>query len=120
MWHASVAGPALASAVRRRLALETLKGVGLDTAQWEDDRPTAYHIRRRLTDAEAERVGGVCDLRGTVEGWARFERIKAYLPSVVHQIAQEELAQVLTQRLTERSHDHTLHRRRQTSRRLEP
>ena len=59
--------------------------------QWEHDRPTAYHVRRRLTDEEALRVGGVCDLRGSAESWERFERIKPHLPAAVHRLAKEEL-----------------------------
>lgn len=91
MWHASVAGHALASAVRRRLALQALHGVGLETAQWEEERSIAYHVRRRLTDTEAVLVGAVRDLRKSVEGYERFERIKAELPIVVHRLALEEL-----------------------------
>lgn len=91
MWHASVAGHALASSVRRRFALQALRGVGLEAIQWEEDRPTAYHVRRRLTDAEAARVGGVCDLRGTAESWQRFERIARLLPLIAQRLAQEEL-----------------------------
>ena len=94
MWHASVAGHALASKVRRRLAIQALQGVGNAAIQWEEDRPTAYHVRRRLTDEEALRTGGVCDLRGSAEAWERFERIKTRLPLVVHQVAREELAEV--------------------------
>jgi hypothetical protein len=95
VWHASVAGSAhLASIVKRRLALQALKGVGLEAVQWEEDRPMAYHIRRRLTDAESVLVGGVCDLRGSAEGWKRFERIKPLVPEIVHRMAIEELQQV--------------------------
>lgn len=56
----------------------------------------AYHVRRRLTDAEAVQVGGVCDLRGSAEGWKRFERIKPLVPEIVHRMAIEELQQVPT------------------------
>src|SRR6266478_2209155 len=91
VWHASVAGPALASSVRRRLALQALKGVGLESMQWEDDRPMAYHVRRRLTEAEAVLTGPVCDLRGKEEGVERFERIRNLLPAAVRQFAKEEL-----------------------------
>lgn len=93
MWHASVAGHALASAVIRRLALQALRGVGLEARQWEDDRPGAYHVRRRLTETEQLLTGDVCDLRGKSEGWERFERIKTAVPPMVHQLAMEELRQ---------------------------
>lgn len=92
MWHASVAGHALASAVRRRLALQALRGVGLEVLQWEDDRPTAYHIRRRLTETEQLLTGDVCDLRGKAEGLERFERIKTAIPLMMQQFALEELS----------------------------
>lgn len=46
----------------QRVALEALRGVGVATMQWEEDRPMAYHIRRRLTPGEQATVGDVCDL----------------------------------------------------------
>jgi hypothetical protein len=77
--------------VKRRFALAALRGIGLEALQWEDDRPAAYHIRRRLTDLEAVPVGGVCDLRGSIEGWARFDRLKTSLPLAVQRVALQEL-----------------------------
>jgi hypothetical protein len=76
--------------VRRRLALQALKGVG-GMLQWEEDRPMAYHIRRRLTDAEAQITGPVRDLRRSAEGQERFERVRASLPAQVVELAMEEI-----------------------------
>jgi hypothetical protein len=62
-------------------ALRVLEGVG-DPAlgQWEEIGIKAFHLRRRLTDAEARRVGGVLDIRGTAEAQHRFDRMRKYLP----------------------------------------
>ncbi len=61
--------------------------------QWEEDRPMAYHVRRRLTEAEALLTGPVRDLRGSAEGRQRFERIAGALPTPLRQFAMEELLQ---------------------------
>lgn len=88
MWHASVSAP---TGIRRRLARKALRGVGDLTAEWEDLRQVAYHVRRRLTPAEAGCVGGVRDLRGTAEGRERWERLKHAVPSQVWRMALEEI-----------------------------
>lgn len=81
MWHASVSGFGLSSETLRAAALRVLAGVGNETVgQWEERGSKAYHVRRRLTDDEAKRVGGVCDIRGTPEALQRFERMRRYLP----------------------------------------
>lgn len=90
MWHASVGGPC-GSKVRRRLALEALKGVGMIDVQWEQDRPGAYHVRRRVTAEEMLIVGDVADLRGTAEGIARYEAALPFLPAPAIGIAREEI-----------------------------
>lgn len=69
--------------------------MGVISLQWESDRPQAYHVRRRLTEAEAMHTGAVCDLRGTAQGWARFERIKTSLPWQVMDIAVAELGRAI-------------------------
>lgn len=94
MWHASVAGPGLSRATRRRLALKALRGVGDPGAQWEDARDVAYHIRRRLDAAEALEVGPVRDLRGTLEGRARFEALRYELPPAVWPMAVDEVGRI--------------------------
>jgi hypothetical protein len=94
VWHASVAGPDLSSSTRRRLAFKALRGVGDPAAQWEERRPVAHHVRRRLRAEEAVDVGPVRDLRGTAEGRARFEALRLELPAAVWRIALEELEAV--------------------------
>lgn len=61
--------------------------------EWEERGRKAYHIRRRLSVAEAAVVGAVCDLRGTAEGALRFERIKSQLSYPALLMAAEELGQ---------------------------
>jgi hypothetical protein len=71
--------------------LEALKGVGLASIQWEQDRPGAYHIRRRLTEAEVQIVGDVVDLRGTAEGAERLKLALPHLPEIAIGMAYEEV-----------------------------
>jgi len=92
VWHASVAGPGLSPRGRRRLALHALRGVGDPAAQWEETRPIATHVRRRVTPAEALEVGAVRDLRGTAEGHARWDAIRHELAPAVYALAAAELA----------------------------
>lgn len=81
----------MAPRIRRRLALKALSSVGDPTAQWEEDRPLAFHVRRRLTQAEQAITGPVRDLRGTAEGRERWEAQRAVLPLAVYDMAMEEL-----------------------------
>lgn len=81
MWHTSVSGFGLSVETLRAKALRVLEGVGDEAlGQWEEQGIKAYHIRRRMTDAEAKRVGGVLDVRGTPEATQRFEKMRRYLP----------------------------------------
>jgi len=59
-----------------------LRGVG-DAAlgEWDERGEMAYHVRRRLTEAEASRIGPVVDVRGTPDAQRRFERVQRYLPA---------------------------------------
>jgi hypothetical protein len=92
VWHASVSAPiGVSGRVRRRLARKALAGVGDRAHEWEEDRPIAQHLRRRLTPAEAATIAPVADLRGTEEGWARLARVRVYLPTEVWSLALEEL-----------------------------
>lgn len=80
MWHTSVSGFGLSIDTLRSKALRVLEGVGDPTlGQWEEIGIKAFHLRRRLTDEEAQRVGGVCDIRGTVEAQQQFDRMRQYL-----------------------------------------
>lgn len=48
------------------MAEAALIGVGSRIlGEWIEDRPVAYHIRRRLTPGEQVLVGEVVDVRGT-------------------------------------------------------
>lgn len=81
MWHTSVSGFGLSIETLRSKAMRVLEGVG-DPAlgQWEEVGERAFHVRRRLTEYEAKRVGGVCDVRGTAEAQQRFNRMRPHLP----------------------------------------
>ena len=70
MWHASVATYALDKALARELAMRALSGVGDSSlGEWHQDRPIAYHIRRRLSGQECIAGGKLVmrDIRGTDE-----------------------------------------------------
>jgi hypothetical protein len=56
----------------RRRALAELDGLG-DPAlgEWHEWSGSAYHIRRRMTAAEQDRVGPAVDIRGSDEARAR-------------------------------------------------
>jgi hypothetical protein len=94
VWHASVSvAREVPWKFARKLALKALAGVGAaELGQWEERGRVAYHIRRRLSPEEAAIVGEVCDLRGTLEATARFERIKKELPFPALAMAYEELS----------------------------
>jgi len=86
VWHASVAvhrfrfpDPA------KQFAEQALAGVG-DAAlgEWHEASPMAYHIRRRLSVAEAlERGLVVTDMRGTAAGAVRLEKLFAQHPQLL-------------------------------------
>jgi hypothetical protein len=64
------------------LKSKALDGVG-DPAlgEWWEVGRTAGHLRRRLSDAEAEEGAFiVTDLRGTPEASARLEPVRRWLP----------------------------------------
>jgi hypothetical protein len=62
-------------------AFLALVGVGDTTlGEWQEWTGKAYHIRRRLTDAEAALVGPVVDVRGTPEAERRLARVRHRLP----------------------------------------
>lgn len=75
VWHVSIRHPNREKA--RAIAYAELEGVG-DPAlgQWEEQH-TSFHLRRRLSPAEEAVIGGVVDIRGTPEAWARFKTLPA-------------------------------------------
>jgi hypothetical protein len=76
------------------MAFEILDGFG-DSAlgEWTEDRPKAFHLRRRLKREEERRVGPACDLRGKDEGLSRLDAMKKVLQPVFWKMATEELIQ---------------------------
>lgn len=93
VWHASVAAyprGSLSPKKLRKLALSLLKDVGDAAKQWHEWTGVAWHVRRRLTPAEQEKVGPVLDCRGTEEWSKRFLAARAYLPEAALRMAREE------------------------------
>ena len=90
MWHASVApfdrlqhGHTWAR-TQAHVAIENVGSANL--GQWEEWTGCAFHLRRRLSDAEVLLVGPVVDVRGTAEGRRRLKAIRdvnPYLPDIV-------------------------------------
>jgi len=73
MWHASVS-PKQAI----QLAAEFIATVGEGDVHCEDGS-VAIHLRRHVTDAELEGLD-IRDVRGTVEGMMRLEKVRRWLP----------------------------------------
>lgn len=61
------------------------------TLQWEQDRPGAYHVRRRLTPEEQALVGDAIDIRGTDEARQRLLQAVPLLPPPAIAFAREEI-----------------------------
>jgi hypothetical protein len=83
VWHASVSSPLLTvgSEVLEAMAREILDGFGdAGLGEWTEDRPKAFHIRRRLTPREQERVGDAVDIRGSAEEKSRMAILLYDLP----------------------------------------
>lgn len=74
MWHASVRAATTAAA--EAMAERALQGVGdARLGEWRAAH-IAFHIRRRLSDAEVERYKlHMVDLRGTTEGRDRMKSL---------------------------------------------
>jgi hypothetical protein len=74
-----------------------LEGFGDEKlGQWIEDRPRAFHLRRRLTPTEAEKIGPAIDCRGTDEAKDRLMRIKDVLPRQGIAMALAELSPSVT------------------------
>jgi hypothetical protein len=73
-----------------------LAGLGDPLAgEWREWSGTAFHIRRRLTVAEAEAVGPVRDIRGTAEAAERVARLpRRLLRAVPPSVLAEEVGRL--------------------------
>ena len=93
VWHASVAARSLAiPAVLKREALTQLTGVGdASLGEWEEWTGRAFHVRRRLSPAEAKHVGPVADIRRTDEARMRASRVPGLRSLAPPEILAEEL-----------------------------
>jgi hypothetical protein len=75
VWHVSTAphGITLSRVVLEQQARRVLVGHGDPAAgEWTDFTGVAFHLRRRLTEAEAAKVGPVLDIRHTPEARRRL------------------------------------------------
>jgi hypothetical protein len=83
VWHSSAAplGVTPVQSHLRECALAALEGVGdASLGEWEDWTGRAFHVRRRLTDAECAGLT-VLDIRGTPEAHRRFAVVRRFLPA---------------------------------------
>ena len=71
--------------------MKHLAGVGDRAHEFLEWTGYAYHVRRRLTEAEQAPIGPALDLRGSDEGWERLQRILDVLPPGGLKMAAAEL-----------------------------
>ena len=84
MWHVSIAvNPNVGRPSKDEIleqALRVLRGVGdAHLGEWSE-WGNAFHLRRRLSAKEQERVGVLRDVRGTPEAKARLDAVRQWLP----------------------------------------
>ncbi len=75
MWHASIAAHHYRPSYSELdyLARRALDGVGdAQRGEWIERTDRAFHIRRRLAEAEESRVGPVIDIRDSQESIVRW------------------------------------------------
>ena len=98
VWHASVASQRLfiPDTEKRRIAFDLLEGYGdASLGEWEELGKGFFHLRRRLSDEEAELVGPVVDVRGTEEAGRRVWAVRKWVLMVgAEDMAAEEVAGV--------------------------
>ncbi len=75
----------------REIALRALSGVGDEARQWEQARPAAFHLRRRLTAAEEAITGPAIDYRGTAEAKFRAINMGVHLARIPRELLAEDL-----------------------------
>lgn len=95
MWHVSAAWQRifLPESELATIARDLLAGYGdADLGEWAEKGTTAFHLRRRLSDAEAELVGPVVDVRGTDEASRRIWAVRKWVIAAgMQDYAAEEL-----------------------------
>lgn len=95
VWHCSVAQAPdshLSPAVLRSVALSMLDGVGdAGRGEWHFMSRKAFHVRRRLSEAEDAIVGPAIDIRGTEEAIKRVREAMAASPQIPEHFFLEEL-----------------------------
>lgn len=75
------------------MAREILNGFGDSVAgEWTEHRPLAFHLRRRLSASEQQRIGEAIDCRNTEEAARRLEQMRQFLrPGIGMKMALKEL-----------------------------
>jgi hypothetical protein len=96
VWHASVAARSLPiRAVLERQAERELAGAGdASLGEWREWSGAAFHIRRRLSEAEERRTGPVADIRRTPEAARRAEAVGAMLSYAPPDVLDDEIGQI--------------------------
>ena len=83
----------MASTVLEAVARDVLEVYGDPSlGEWTEDRPQAFHLRRRLSASEQLTIGEAVDLRGTNEAKERLLRIRNVIPPRCVVLGLEELA----------------------------
>jgi hypothetical protein len=77
------------SRLLREMAYELLDGFGdSEAGEWTEDRPKAFHLRRRLTAKEQERVGEAIDIRRSEEERTRMRKLMIALPEPLRSVVE--------------------------------
>jgi hypothetical protein len=82
VWHVSIASQfILPTTMYEKQAKEILRNVGDSSlGEWSQKTKQAYHLRRRISTKEQEKIGPAIDIRGTEEEIRRLDIIKQFLP----------------------------------------
>jgi len=96
VWHASVSVRGIVILVVLEVeAVRQLTGVGDPTlGEWREWTGRAFHIRRRLSARETQRVGPVVDIRRTPEAVRRAARLGDMIRFAPMEVINEEIGAV--------------------------